>query len=277
VSALKALAGGAATGSFFGCFALANAGAPGLQKACPGAPALGDHAVGAGRVSAVNERLELTLDDGRLLRITGLDPPRPTPDGPDLDVDSSLKLAGWLVGKDIVFRLDEARPDRWGRLAAQVFAPAGASPSPLLAVAPAALDAGLARFEPGPAAHPCRAALLAAEAAARAAALGLWADPYYAVIPSGDHGAFPEKAGTSIIVEGRVTGVAQDAFRQRFCSDNAGDGIFRSRYCNAIQRYSAPPDLMSRNSRDRRSGFAASSTCGSDRKLNSPVRMRSRR
>ena len=52
------------------------------------------------------------------------------------------------------------------------------------------------------------ASLLAAEAGARTAGLGLWADPYYAVIAAADRPSFAEKAGTAVIVEGRITGIA---------------------------------------------------------------------
>ena len=47
-----------------------------------------------------------------------------------------------------------------------------------------------------------------AEAGARASGLGLWADPYYAIIAAADRLSFAEKAGSSVIVEGRITGVA---------------------------------------------------------------------
>ena len=177
------------------------------------APAPDDHSAASSRVKSVNERLELALEDGRLLKLAGLDPPRPTPDNPEIDIDSSAKLAAWLAGKDIAFRLLSARPDRWGRFAAQVFASLGGSAAPAQPVAQAALTAGLARFEPDVAARPCRAVLLAAEATARAGALGLWADPYYAVIAADDHDSFAEKAGTSVIVEGRVFGVEHGPFR----------------------------------------------------------------
>ena len=173
-----------------------------------------------GRVKAVDERLELTLEDGRRLKIVGLDPPRPTPDDPYLDVKAAERLAAWLDGKDIAFRAFGAAADRWGRLAAEVFAPADAAMLPL---ARAVIEAGLARYEPSAAARPCRAFLLAAEAAARAAALGLWADPYYAIIAAGDHESFSEKAGTSVIVEGRVADVEQGAFRTTlFFGDRRG-------------------------------------------------------
>ena len=196
----------------FGALAIACASASRAEAGCANAPAAGESAAATGRVKFVNERLELTLEDGRLLKVAGLDPPRPTPDDPDLDAESGAKLSAWVVGKDIAFRLLETRPDRWGRLAAEVFAPAG-DPSSPARLAQAAIAAGLGRFEPSAAAHACRAELLAAEAGARAAALGLWADPYYAVIAAGDHDSFAEKAGTSVIVEGRVIGVDRGPYR----------------------------------------------------------------
>jgi hypothetical protein len=81
-----------------------------------------------------------------------------------------------------------------------------------LPVGEALIDAGLARYEPSAAARSCRASLLAAEAGARAAGLGLWADPYYAVIVAADRPSFAEtfaeKTGTAVIVEGRITSIA---------------------------------------------------------------------
>src|ERR1019366_3936854 len=53
--------------------------------------------------------------------------------------------------------------------------------------------AGLARYEPSAAARPCRTSLLAAEAGARAAGLGLWGDPYYAVIAAADRASFAQE------------------------------------------------------------------------------------
>jgi endonuclease YncB( thermonuclease family) len=168
-------------------------------------------------VISVNERLELTLDDGAKIKIAGIDPPHPTPDDPDLDARMRDELAQWLVGQDITFRQAEPGRDRWGRIAAFVFAPAPqgipapqgtkARAEPRLAVNEALIDAGFARYEPTAAAHPCRDALLAAEAGARAQRLGLWADPYYAVIAAGEHRSFAEKTGSSVIVEGRMTGM----------------------------------------------------------------------
>jgi hypothetical protein len=38
--------------------------------------------------------------------------------------------------------------------------------------------------------------------------LGLWADQYYAIIAATDRLSFAERAGSSVIVEGRITGIA---------------------------------------------------------------------
>jgi endonuclease YncB( thermonuclease family) len=165
-----------------------------------------------GRVASVNERLELILDDGNRLKIAGVDPPRPTPGDPELDIRARDQLAQWLAGQEIFFRTLEPGLDRWGRTAAFVFAAApGQANGPeqaFLPVGEALIDAGLARYEPSALARPCRASLLAAEAGARAAGLGLWADPYYAIIAAADRPSFAEKTGTAVIVEGRITGIA---------------------------------------------------------------------
>jgi endonuclease YncB( thermonuclease family) len=164
-----------------------------------------------GRVVSVDERLDLTLDDGTRLKIGSIDPARPTPDNPDLDIRGREILANWLVGQSVEFRPIEPRHDRWGRVTAMVFAPAGeiaeGQSQLLLPVGEAIIDAGLARYAASVANDTCRGVLLAAEAQARASALGLWADPYYAVIAAGDRDSLAEKAGSTVIVEGRVAGL----------------------------------------------------------------------
>jgi endonuclease YncB( thermonuclease family) len=163
------------------------------------------------QVMSVNEHLELALDDGTKLKIAGVDPPRPTPTGPDFDARARDQLAQWLVGQEIGFRQLEPGRDRWGRIVAFVYAPApktaGTPSGKRLAVGEALIDVGLARYEPSAASHPCRTALITAEASARAARVGLWADPYYAVIAAADFESFAERAGSSVIAEGRVSGV----------------------------------------------------------------------
>ena len=194
---------------FFSGALVALAPAGGLRAAdglCPG------EGNSSSRVVAVDERLELTLENGIRLKIAAVDPPRPTPGDPDLDFRTRDRVAQWLVGHEIRFRPLEPGPDRWGRVVAFVFAVAPETtngPGPAqLPVGEALIGAGLARYEPSAAARPCRSALLAAEAGARASGLGLWADPYYAIIAAADRLSLAERAGSSVIVEGRITGIA---------------------------------------------------------------------
>jgi hypothetical protein len=77
----------------------------------------------------------------------------------------------------------------------------------LLPVGEAILEAGLARYEADVPSDPCRSAMLGAEARARVSGLGLWADPYYSVLVPGSRQPLAEKAGSTVIVEGNVTGV----------------------------------------------------------------------
>ena len=172
----------------------------GLAAPC-GEP--GGHALG---IAAIDERLEIRLDDGRRLRLAGIEPPRATEHAPDWPGHVRAALADWLLPErgTIDIELLSAVPDRWNRLPARVFAPAGGS---LLSVAEALVDAGLARVDPDPIARPCLSPLFALEARARIAGLGLWNDPALTILPAGDHAALAAASGAVALVEGRVTGV----------------------------------------------------------------------
>lgn len=165
------------------------------------------------QIRAIDERLDLTLADGTVLKLAGIDPAGPTPDDPDLDRSTGARLAAWLAGREISYRATARRSDRWGRMPALVFATADRPGEPALSVAAAVLDAGLGRFVPSKAVHGCLATFRAAEAAARRAKRGLWADPYYAVIAAEDGAALVEKSGTAVVVEGIPIGIEVGRFR----------------------------------------------------------------
>lgn len=184
--------------------ASADARNEGVQSACPSA--------GSERATIANidERLEITLKDGRTLRPAGLEPPRPTPDQPDFEITARDALRA-EAGSEIAFLPLAEKPDRWGRVPAFVFfAKPGAAP---VSAGQFLLAGGFARFMPEPAAHPCRTLFLAAEAVARAAKLGLWRDPFYAVLSPTDRDAFAERAATNVIIEGRLSGVDESRLR----------------------------------------------------------------
>ena len=163
----------------------------------------------AARIASVEPRLELRLADGRLLRLVGLDPATDTPTRPDLAETSRAGFAASLAGRDVEVRVMASTPDRWGRLPAVVAAPDAADGG----LAAEAIAAGYGRYLAEPAARDCREALLAAEAQARAARRGLWDDPYDSVLDVDDRAGFTERAGTNIVVEGRLTEVQPGPYR----------------------------------------------------------------
>ncbi len=178
--------------------------APSVQPACPAAGSE------RGSIANIDERLEITLKDGRTLRLAGLEPPRPTPDQPDFDTTARDALRA-RAGNEVAFVPLAEKPDRWGRIPAFIFfEQPGAAP---VSVGQFLLAGGFARFMPEPEAHPCRAFFLAAEASARAAKLGVWRDPFYAVLSPTDRDAFAERAATNVVVEGRLSGIDEGRLR----------------------------------------------------------------
>jgi endonuclease YncB( thermonuclease family) len=188
-------------------------------------------------VTAVDERLDIMLADGRMLHLAGVDPPRPTPDRPEGDLQARDWLAGKLRGRTVNFILLAQKPDRWGRIAAVIFDEALDTNHPSLAAS--LLAAGLARVRPQAEIRPCLKTWLADEATARAAKLGLWGDPYYAILPADEGSAFAEKAATDIIVEGRLADAITSRTGLRLESDPGTAGISRPLFCNAMSGYSS--------------------------------------
>ena len=179
---------------------------PAVAAPCP---IVGDERV---QIAAVGSRLELRLADGRIVRLVGLDPPLPTPTNPDLDEIARVRLVAQWTGRSATLHLLSTAPDRWGRLAALVF-DAGASASTGGGLATMAVAEGLGRYLAEPAAHPCRETLVAAESNARLAKLGLWTDPYYAVVAVDDRAGFIERSATLILAEGLLTEVEPGPYR----------------------------------------------------------------
>jgi endonuclease YncB( thermonuclease family) len=170
-------------------------------------------------IAKIEPNLDIALADGRVLTLAGLDPPRDTPDHPRLATEARDKLAAWLGGRDIAIRALAAKPNRWGRIPARLFAaPPAASPgAPAAAaeigVAEAILDAGFARYRPDTAAHPCRDLLLAAEAEARGERVGLWGDPVYAVLAGSERAAFAGPKSGMVLVQGTPVSLGETAAR----------------------------------------------------------------
>ncbi|MGH6818069.1 MAG: hypothetical protein ACREC1_04780 [Methylovirgula sp.] len=224
-----------------------------------------------GSIANIDERLEITLTDGRSLRFAGLEPPSPTPDQPDFDMAARDALRA-RAGKEIAF-LPLGEADRWGRIPAFVFfAQPGAAP---VSAGQFLLAGGFARFVPEPAAHPCRSLFLAAEAAARDARLGLWHDPFYAILAPTDRNAFAERAATNVIVEGRLTGVYEARLRIYLQFAPRRARAFEITILQLTSKNLRAREWTSMLSSGGRSGSAVCSICGSGRRSRFPIRTKS--
>jgi endonuclease YncB( thermonuclease family) len=158
---------------------------------------------GTGRVVAVDERLDIALQDGRLVRLAGLEAFDPTRVSPETAGAARQFLTERLLGRDVELKLLASGTDRWGRALADLSLPepSGEAGS---TVAMALLSAGYARVRPEFEARDCAAARLAVEDGARRAGLGLWSEPDYAVIQSSDAAALRSRDGQFVVIEGRV-------------------------------------------------------------------------
>ena len=173
-----------------------------------GCPSAGSETV---ELAGVEARLELRLTDGRLLRLAGLAPAASPPSTPDREDQARETMSQLLKGRPFAITPLSRAPDRWGRLAVLAFT-GGDQPG---GVAAAAIGLGLGRYLSEPAAHACRPILTRAEDASRAQKLGLWADPYYAVLAANDLAGFAERAGTLVVAEGRVASVKANPYRSQ--------------------------------------------------------------
>jgi endonuclease YncB( thermonuclease family) len=158
---------------------------------------------GTGRVVAVDERLDIALQDGRLVRLAGLEAFNPARVSPETAGAARRFLTERLLGREVELKLLASGTDRWGRALADLSLPessGGAGSS----VAMALLSAGYARVRPEFEARGCAPARLAVEDGARRAGLGLWSEPDYRVIQSSDVAALRSKDGQFVVIEGRV-------------------------------------------------------------------------
>jgi endonuclease YncB( thermonuclease family) len=160
-----------------------------------------------GTVAAVVDGRTLVLEDGREVRLAAVEVAAPSePAG----AAAKAALEALIGGQKIELRTSGPKPgpetDRYGRLFGHVFAMSDGSER----WAEAELIArGHARVAARVGERACATALLARERAARAANLGLWADPYYVIRPADDAAAVAAERGRFAIVEGKVLSVRE--------------------------------------------------------------------
>ncbi|MDE2332017.1 MAG: thermonuclease family protein [Bradyrhizobium sp.] len=166
---------------------------PAIAAGCSFAPQ------GEGRVTAVIDARTLRLEDGREVSLVGIEPV--VPDSPG--VSRTAALSAITSGRDVTLHGDDDTPDRYGRQPAFVFlAGSGVSVQAML------LTQGDALVAATVAESDCAATLVAAEASARAAKRGTWANA--TVIKNAESaGDILAGIGRFMVVEGRVLSVRQ--------------------------------------------------------------------
>jgi endonuclease YncB( thermonuclease family) len=151
---------------------------------------------GEGRVSAIIDARTFRMDDGREVHLAGIETMAARADG-------SAALGALVAGRDVSLRGATDAPDRYGRQPAFVFVedPATSVQSQLLAQGDALASGNVAD-------KACAAELAAAEAAARQARRGIWADSA-AIKNAESAGELLARIGQFTVVEGKVLSVRQ--------------------------------------------------------------------
>ena len=189
--------------------------------------------LGRGEVGTVTDGRSFALTDGRAVKLAAIEVPA--------GEAAKVALAELITGKQVVLYGRAAEPDRYGRLIA--FTSVSGSETPIQY---ALLARGQARVSGPGQDKDCGAALLRQERTARAARLGLWADPVYAIrrqrfLPRSSR----SRAGSQSW-KARSCRFGKAAQRSMSISDGAGRRISRSRLRSAMSAPSRRP-AWSRN------------------------------
>jgi micrococcal nuclease len=163
-------------------------------------PCAGDIEISGARIMRIERSNDaLVMTDGRALKLEGIRLPAGGRDrAPQAIADRAYgELEAMAKNQRLSVRAVAPKEDRYDRVRGQIFTADGAWIQLEL------LKRGLARVDLSPDRGECVSEFYAAEAEARRAGLGLWADPAYATRRPDQLG--PETIGTFQIVVGRVT------------------------------------------------------------------------
>jgi endonuclease YncB( thermonuclease family) len=166
---------------------------------------------GAGKVAAIIDGRSFVLEDGREVRLAGIEvpfPPAPGETGPRAAAGSAARSAldSILAGQSVELRQRAPALDRYGRTLAHAYV---TNEGRGRSVAHEMLASGYARVAALVGDRACAAELLARERTARQAKLGLWGEPYYAILGAESGAALLAERGHFTVVEGKVLSVRE--------------------------------------------------------------------
>jgi endonuclease YncB( thermonuclease family) len=159
-------------------------------------------------VSHIIDGRTFTLDDGREVRLSGVEvPPLPRDPGKTPGGDEAKAALEALAGGDeVVLRRADALSDRYGRIVAYAYTERDDDE---LFVQGELIASGFARVGNRVGSRACAAQLLDRESAARKAKAGLWADAYFNVLDAGAPTDVLAHQGRFALVEGMVVSVRE--------------------------------------------------------------------
>jgi endonuclease YncB( thermonuclease family) len=169
--------------------------------------------VGTGKVAAIADGRSFLLDDGREIRLPGIEVP-PAPLAGETGARAQAGLAARaalekiLASQTVELRQSVRAIDRYGRALAHAYVMREGSQQ---SAAHEMLATGFARVSAHVGDVTCAAELLAREEAARKAKLGLWGEAYYAIVGAESLGELVAERGRFTVVEGRVLTVRESA------------------------------------------------------------------
>jgi endonuclease YncB( thermonuclease family) len=166
---------------------------------------------GVAKVRAISDGRSLILEDGREIRLAGIEVPLlplAGESGPDAEAALAVRaaLAAMVVDRTIELRQNGAPADRYGRTLALAYV-AGAEAR--RSVAHEMLARGFARVAAHVGDRACAEELLGEERAARRAKLGLWSEPYYAIVAADSAEGLAAARGRFTLVEGKAWSVRE--------------------------------------------------------------------
>jgi endonuclease YncB( thermonuclease family) len=176
-----------------GLMLVAGAADPAIAAGCAFEPQ------GEGRVTAVIDARSFRLEDGREVRLAGIEPVMIE----TTNANRASVLSAIVAGQEVTLRGADDAPDRYGRQPAFVYLSSSDS-----LVQGLLLSQGNALVAADVADKDCAAELAAAEAAARQAKRGTWADPT-AIKNTESPGDILAGIGRFTVVEGKVLSVRQ--------------------------------------------------------------------
>ena len=171
------------------------------EPTCPLEP------LGSGMVVSVVDGRSFLLDDGREVRLAGLQIPalaRPGDKDDGAGRAAKAALESLLAGQTVTLKAPKPVSDRYGRVLAYAFV--GGAESPVQHIL---LLQGHALVAARPDHRACHAELLAREKVAREAKLGVWADPVYGLRRAEGGAALLAARGHFAVIEGKVVSVRE--------------------------------------------------------------------